>query len=234
MTFDNYEEINKIKAIYPYAELVVRLRYDAKKTLKNLSAKFGAGFGDAVALLVAAKRLDMSVMGLSFHLGSDIKDVEVFGHVIKSASIFFQVAKEIGHNFTLLDIGGGFPGTLDDGTGPSMQEVWKLYYKIKFFVLKSFVFSGQFGKIIGDTIDKYFPEESGVTIIAEPGRYFATPTCTLVTRIHSIRKLEDENFMYYINDGTYGCLNCVYRGNAVLIPTCLKVYEINSVFLITT
>lgn len=122
MTFDNKDELKKIKDIYPEAELLIRLRYDAKQSLCNLGLKFGAEFGDAVGLILTAKRLELNVIGLAFHLGTDMKDIEMFGNAIKSASTFFEVAKEIGYDFSVLDIGGGFSGTFDEN-GPSMHQV---------------------------------------------------------------------------------------------------------------
>ena len=37
--------------------------------------------------------------------------------------------------------------------------------------------------IVNSALDKYFPEESGIEIIAEPGRYFVASASTLVVNI---------------------------------------------------
>jgi len=66
-------------------------------------------------------------------------------------------------------------------------------------------------------LDELFPEN--VHIIAEPGRYFAHGSMTLVCNVIARRdtsSFHDEhtnpedvvNYIYYINDGVYGSFNC--------------------------
>jgi len=78
----------------------------------------------------------------------------------------------------------------------------------------------------GPALDQYFPASSGVRIISEPGRYYATSTHTLATKVIGRREPNDykmvydekklqfraqpgPGYMYYINDGLYGSFNCV-------------------------
>ncbi|CAH1392688.1 unnamed protein product [Nezara viridula] len=57
----------------------------------------------------------------------------------------------------------------------------------------------------------------GISIIAEPGRYYVDSAYTLATAIHGIRGKE-----YYINDGVYGSFNCVLYDHANPLPIPLK------------
>lgn len=82
--------------------------------------KFGVSVREATKLLNVAKQLNMNVVGVSFHVGSGCGDPPVFLRAIASARILFDYAsEELGYDFTLLDIGGGFPGN----TGTSIAEV---------------------------------------------------------------------------------------------------------------
>ena len=72
---------------------------------------------------------------------------------------------------------------------------------------------------INSSLQAYFPEEEHeLTIIAEPGRYFAETAFTLVANIIG-KRVRSELREYWINDGIYGSLNCVLNNQAVVILT---------------
>lgn len=80
----------------------------------------------------------------------------------------------------------------------------------------------QCAQIINKAIDTHFTGID-VKIMAEPGRYFVTTANTVVTRIHSKREILNKNGsvvknMYYINDGIYGTLSCVFNENRLFEP----------------
>lgn len=58
--------------------------------------------------------------GISFHVGSGCMDAPVYAKAIHAAKKLFDFAESVGYQFTLLDIGGGFPGDNDT----SISEVW--------------------------------------------------------------------------------------------------------------
>lgn len=117
-----------------------------------------------------------------------------FVDAIKRAHSVFEMAAEQGVQFTMLDIGGGWPGS-DEHT-PSFETI---------------------ADTIRDLMNELFP--STVEIIAEPGRYFACASHTLVTNVFARREVikhpgemsspEDPEVLYYINDGIYGSFNCI-------------------------
>jgi len=81
---------------------------------------------------------------------------------------------------------------------------------------------------VNDALNEWFPPNNGVTIIAEPGRYFVTSAFTLSTKILSIKNhSNDENhIMYFINDGVYGSFNSVLYDHSDVIPKSLYVSKI--------
>lgn len=68
MTFDNAEELYKIKALFPDAELVLRILTDDSSSLCQLGLKFGASLATTGKLLKLARELDLNVIGVRYEL----------------------------------------------------------------------------------------------------------------------------------------------------------------------
>jgi len=128
--------------------LVLRIATDDSKAVCHLSVKSGTTLKTSRLLLERAKELNIDVIGVSFHVGSGCTDPETFVQAVSDARCVFDMGTEVGFSMYLLDIGGGFPGSEDT--------------KLKFEEITS---------VINPALDKYFPSDSGVRIIAEPGRY---------------------------------------------------------------
>jgi len=191
MTFDNEIELHKIKLYHPYAKLVIRLKTDDSNSKMKFSSKFGCSVADAKIYLEKAKSLELDVIGVSFHVGSKCGDTATWTNSIKDAREVFKMGEAIGMNMTLLDVGGGFPGVNLDSMY-SFEEM---------------------AKAINEAVDVYFTDVPDLRIIAEPGRYFAAKSHTLVFNVIGKRKVIDAegetNFHYYMNDGVYGSFNCI-------------------------
>lgn len=78
---------------------------------------------------------------------------------------------------------------------------------------------------MNDALNEWFPPDNGVTIMAEPGRFFVASAFTLATKIHSIKKRsnDDDHVMYFINDGVYGSFNSILYDHSVVMPRPLNV-----------
>jgi len=196
LTFDNAEELKKIKTIYPDAELIIRILADDTRSVMPMSTKYGAHPKIALKLLNLAKELGLNIIGVSFHVGSGCIDATAYVDAVKLAKYIFTEALKIGYNFSILDIGGGFPGTDFEYGNITFAEI---------------------ANVLGPVIDNLFPNE--IRVIAEPGRYFTTSIQTLCTQVFAKRHIDQEllspekltteqSFYYYINDGIYGSLNC--------------------------
>jgi len=57
MTFDNADELHKVKKLFPGAELFLRISTDDSSSLCRLSLKFGAAMDSTDDLLALAKEL---------------------------------------------------------------------------------------------------------------------------------------------------------------------------------
>jgi ornithine decarboxylase len=196
MTFDDVHELYKIKLYHPHAKLVLRIAVDESKSMCKFNCKFGATPSEIKNILNIAKSLELNIVGVSFHVGSNCLDAKTYYTALEDVKKVFTMASENGFAFELVDIGGGFPGYDKEG-GITFEEI---------------------AEQINKGIDDFFPEE-GIEFIAEPGRYFVCSSHTLVTNIIGKKKLGDK-FTYYLNDGIYGSFNCVYFDNAkpVIMP----------------
>lgn len=182
---------------------VIRIRCDATEAQCPLGKKFGCDpFSEAPKLIKLARSLNLDVIGISFHVGSGCSDYPIFATAIRICKDLFEYAENIGYNFSLLDIGGGFHGD----KGKTIDEVTT---------------------IINQALETYFPVESGVKIVAEPGRYYVSSAYTLLTNIHSKKEVilpitGESHMMYYINDGVYGSFNSMLYDHQICVPKLLK------------
>lgn len=69
-TFDNIDEIYKIKEYTPKAQLLLRIYASDEGALISLGDKFGAPLDTVQPLLSLARDLDLNVIGVSFHVGA--------------------------------------------------------------------------------------------------------------------------------------------------------------------
>lgn len=68
-TFDNFDELDKIWRISPELELLLRIYVQDKTAKVALGDKFGAPIEIARTLLQKARRLELKVVGVCFHIG---------------------------------------------------------------------------------------------------------------------------------------------------------------------
>lgn len=112
MTFDNDFELVKIKKHHPQAKCVLRIITNDSNAVCKFSMKFGADMPTSYKLIELALELKLDLIGISFHVGSGQMSPEAFTDAIDNARLLFDFAKQLGCHMYLLDIGGGFPGSL--------------------------------------------------------------------------------------------------------------------------
>jgi ornithine decarboxylase len=179
MTFDNINELLKVAHLHPMADLVLRIVVDdITKSKMQFGCKFGCPMHDVKELLNFAKFHLLKIVGVSFHVGSACLDPKSYSNSIIRAREVFDIAKEIGYTFNILDIGGGFPGTdnFPDTDNSHISENIPSFKDI----------SEQIQQALTDT----FSDVENLRVIAEPGRFFATSTLTHVVRITSKKSIK--------------------------------------------
>lgn len=218
MTFDNADELYKIKNSYPDAEIVLRILTDDSASLCRLSTKFGADLGTAAELLRLAKGLDLNVVGVSFHVGSGAADPSAFAKAVSDARWVFDQASALGYDLSLLDVGGGFT-----------DETFEV-----------------FAARLNTVLEEHFPTH--VTVIAEPGRYYTANAFTLATNVIARRDVSslpstpasvssdgsamstsEKSYMLYLNDGVYGNFSNIIFDHQHPVPQVLYSSRCNDI-----
>jgi ornithine decarboxylase len=171
MTFDCEEELYKIKLYHPYAKLVLRLAVDDSSSKCKFNKKFGCKLSQVDELLKIAKTLKLDVTGFSFHVGSGCSSCDTFYSALGECRKAYDIATKLGLNINMIDIGGGFPG------------------------IDRYIRFEDIAKRINDGINDFFfyeLENSTIKFIAEPGRYFAESSHTLVLNVIGKKNIIDE------------------------------------------
>jgi ornithine decarboxylase len=206
MTFDNTDELLKIKLFHPTAELVLRILVDDSKSKMPFGSKFGCPYDAIPDLLNFAKILALNIIGVSFHVGSGCMDASSYSNAIKLARKVFDLGSDVGYKFTLLDIGGGFPGT---GNG----------------TIDTITFS-DIALEVNNELDNSFHDVPELRIIAEPGRFFASDCGILSFNVIGKKVIMTESkekiFHYFVNSSLYGMFNNLIFDKAVCYPKVLN------------
>ncbi|KAK6438242.1 Ornithine decarboxylase [Oleoguttula sp. CCFEE 5521] len=215
MTFDNTDELYKIKAICPQAELYLRILTDDSASLCRLSQKFGASMDSVPELLALARELDLDIAGVAFHVGSGASDPTAFYKAVSDARNVFDQALALGFAPHTLDVGGGFISETFDEMAAALSQA----------------------------LDQHFSH--CVRIIAEPGRYYTSAAFTLACNVIARCTVHDpltglHSYMLYLNDGVYGnfssiifdhqhpvpqVLSCARRVNGLNCPSSLSLAD---------
>lgn len=197
MTFDNADELYKIKQFCPDAQLYLRILTDDSASLCRLSLKFGASLDCTDGLLKLAKELGLEVVGVAFHVGSGASDPGAFLKAIDDARFVFDQASAVGYELQNLDVGGGFVGdTFEDMAG-----------------------------VLSRALEDNFP--SHVRIIGEPGRFYVASAFTIACNVIARRTVDlpdsgRHSYMVYLNDGVYGNFSSIMFDHQHPVPNILR------------
>ncbi|KAE8659949.1 Ornithine decarboxylase [Hibiscus syriacus] len=180
-TFDSSCELEKIKKWHPKCALLIRVRVpETSGATFKFGSKFGALPGEIILLLRASQEAKLKVIGVSFHIGSRAINFDAFEDAIDVAKTTFEAAAKLGlPKLRILNIGGGFT------SGPKFTEA---------------------ASAVKLALQKHFPDELGLKIMAEPGRFFANSSFTLATSVIG-KRVRYEVKEYWIDDGVSGSMN---------------------------
>ncbi|PIU58413.1 MAG: type III PLP-dependent enzyme [Deltaproteobacteria bacterium CG07_land_8_20_14_0_80_38_7] len=178
MTYDNKDEIKKIKENCDTAGLVLRLKVPDTGSQVEMSSKFGADISDAASLIKEVFDIGLKVEGLSFHVGSQCTNFDNYIVALQMTSELLADSRSKGYNLNIIDLGGGFPVPYDSNS-PRFENL---------------------AEIIDSECTRLFPKD--VEIIAEPGRFMVATAATLVSEIIG-KARRDGKIFYHINDGVY-------------------------------
>jgi len=127
-----------------------------------LSRKFGCHPDMAIDLLYKAKQLGLKPIGVSFHVGSQQRDIGAWDSAIAKVNYIFQYLKNQHNiNLSLINMGGGFPANYISKTN------------------NIHTYTTEINRYLNDT----FGENNCPDIIFEPGRSLVAESGILVSSI---------------------------------------------------
>ncbi|SOV15192.1 S-adenosylmethionine decarboxylase/ornithine decarboxylase [Plasmodium sp. gorilla clade G2] len=198
-TFDNIDELKKIYKYHPKCSLILRINVDFKNYKSYMSSKYGANEYEWEEMLLYAKEHNLNIVGVSFHVGSNTKNLFDFCLAIKLCRDVFDMSKNMGFNFYIINLGGGYPEELEYDNAKkhdkihyctlSLNEIKK---DIENFLNEETFMKTKYGyysfeKIslaVNMSIDHYFSHmKNKLKVICEPGRYMVAASSTLAVKI---------------------------------------------------
>jgi ornithine decarboxylase len=182
--FDNVRELDKFAGLEDQVELLLRLGYRTPQALIDLSYKYGAQPDEAMDLVRAAQRTNLSVTGLSFHPGSQLSSPAPLVDDIRHAAMLLDCLAAVDIHLDVLDIGGGLPVPYDADVPNLESFVCAIEEEIR-------PLTGR-----------------GVRVISEPGRFVAAPSMLAVASVVGVNRRGGVPW-YYLDDGLYGSFSNV-------------------------
>jgi len=176
---DNPNEIEKFTPYAGKVRLLIRFKVTESDAVVNLSFKFGCERDEVLNLAKKMKYLGIEYYGLTFHVGSQCINSEVYVRAIKAASGIIRQLDECGFKTKLLDIGGGFPVTYTD----------------------SVTVIDEFCRPINDTLKENI--DAGISLACEPGRFISASAATLAASVIG-KSIRSGRPWYFLDDGLYG------------------------------
>jgi ornithine decarboxylase len=182
---DSENDLYKLSKYAPGSKVFFRILTDGSGADWPLSRKFGAHPDTIYKLILMAKDLGLDPYGVSFHVGSQQRDIGQWDHAISTCKYLFDSAAEKGIHLQMINLGGGFPSRYIDPTvGPD---------------------------VYGTEITRFLKEDFGENlpdIILEPGRYMAGDAGVLISEVVLIsRKSEFNQYRWvYLDAGKFGGL----------------------------
>lgn len=175
---DNPVEAQKFSGLPPDIQILVRLGFPNASAKSDLSTKFGADPAEAELLVKHVVAAGVQFHGFTFHVGSQGSSVASFGAAVRTTlELVVRVEDHLGVQANAIDIGGGFPVTYRDPM-PTLHDVAA--------EIRTALGSGH-----------------GLTVLAEPGRFLAAGSMTLLTSVVGTR-LRNGRVWHYLDDGLYG------------------------------
>lgn len=107
--YDSEAELEKIARVAPGAKVFCRILTSGEGAEWPLSRKFGCDLPMARDLLVKAREMGVTPWGVSFHVGSQQKDLRQWDYAIAQVAELFRGLEAVGIELGMINLGGGFP-----------------------------------------------------------------------------------------------------------------------------
>ena len=178
---DSKEELKKLDECKWQGSSLIRIMVDDKGSKMPFSSKFGIHLTQALDIYGEAQRLGQKISGISFHVGSGCLDTTQYYEAVLNANTLISKLEPYNYVNNKADY------TIDIGGGFEDHSFSKAAVEIR-------------------RSRGYIPHN--ISLIAEPGRYFAASSHDLFTRVIG-KKPAASGFRYTIDESLYGQFSCI-------------------------
>lgn len=188
---DSSFEVEKVARYMPGARVYVRLAVDNTGSVLPLAGKFGVDAQQALELVDQARELGLRPIGLSFHVGSQCLSPMNWVNAIRACGEVWRGAAKRGHEFTFLDIGGGYPaGHYHTPSIPTIEDI---------------------GAAVMRALDDYIPYQPDLMLVLEPGRGLVGEAGRLLAAVEGKAQRGGDTWLY-LDAGVFNGLMETYEG----------------------
>jgi ornithine decarboxylase len=182
---DSESDLHKIARNAPGSRVFFRLLTESDGADWPLSRKFGAHPDVIYELILEAHELGLEPYGLSFHVGSQQRDIGQWDNALSKCKYLFEAVALQGIKLKMINLGGGFPAKY---MSPA-NELETYAHEILRFIKEDF-------------------GEDHPEIIIEPGRSLVADAGVIITEVIMISKKAKLNQYkwVYLDIGKFGGL----------------------------
>jgi ornithine decarboxylase len=184
---DSREDLKIIAQNAPGSRIYVRILVENSTTADwPLSRKFGCHPDMAYDLLIMARDLGLTPYGISFHVGSQQRDIGQWDDAIaKTKYLFSSLEEDEDIRLTMINMGGGFPTPYTQPTNDLSEYAAEIY------------------RYLSDDFGDNFPH-----IVFEPGRSLVGSSGILVSEVVLISRKNNTalNRWVYLDTGKFNGL----------------------------
>lgn len=172
---DSFEDVDKLARAAPKSKVFFRILTEGLGADWPLSRKFGSHPEMTRNLILHARDLGLEPYGISFHVGSQQRDIGQWSTALSTVGSIFRWSEEHGVKLKMVNMGGGFPANYTDPTNPIEH------------------YAGDITSYLKNNFDGDLPE-----IIIEPGRSMAGDCGVIVTEIVNIAKKSTHDLYHWV------------------------------------
>ncbi len=182
---DSESDLNKIGRQAPGSKVFFRLLADGSGADWPLSRKFGAHPDMIFRLALKTKKLNLIPYGLSFHVGSQQRDIGQWDDAIAQCKYLFDSLEDADISLKMINLGGGLPSDYLQPTN-SIE-----------------IYTKEITRFLKEDFGENIPE-----ILIEPGRSIAGDAGTIVSEVVLISQKSTSNHYswIYLDVGMFGGL----------------------------
>lgn len=182
---DSEEDMRKIARNAPGSRVYFRLLTEGTGADWPLSRKFGAHPDMIFHMIIKAAKLGLEPWGVSFHVGSQQRDIGQWDDAIAKSKYIFDAVAEEGIELKMINLGGGYPASYVD-PAYSIEE-----------------YSTEIQRFITEDFGEHIPQ-----LVMEPGRSLVADAGLIVAEVVNIAKKAKNNLYkwVFLDVGKFGGL----------------------------